>query len=73
MEDLQTASKLLVKALEIRERYMRLSQQAFPASLQDFLYRDKGAEGNGHESYHHMKRATLEGQHSPAIIYQIHQ
>jgi len=36
MEDLQSASKLLVKALEIRERYMRMSQQVFPSSGVNF-------------------------------------
>jgi len=61
MEDLQSASKLLVKALDIRERYMRYSQQAFPSSVQDFLCRDKGNGVKEQDLYQHLKRATLEG------------
>ena len=61
MEDLQSASKLLVKALEIRERYMRMSQQVFPSSVHAFLYRDRGNKIKEEGLYHHLKRATLEG------------
>ena len=63
MEDLQSASKLLVKALEIRERYMRMSQQEFPSSVHEFLYRDRGNKIKEQGLYHHLKRATLEGKY----------
>ena len=39
MEDLQNASKLLVQALGVRERYMRMSRQRFPNVCQSFLSR----------------------------------
>ena len=39
MEDLQNASKLLVQALGIRERYMRMSRQRFPNVCASFLRR----------------------------------
>lgn len=61
MEDLQSASRLLVKALEIRERYMRFSQQSFPSSVQKFLNRDRGNYSKEQDLYQHLKRATLEG------------
>jgi hypothetical protein len=62
MEDLQSASKLLAKALEIRERYMRMSQQEFPSSVHEFLYRDRGNKIKEEGLYRHLKRATLEGK-----------
>lgn len=39
IEDLQYASKLLRKALRLRERYMDASLQSFPISTRRFLYR----------------------------------
>ena len=42
MEDLQNASKLLVQALGVRERYMRMSRQRFPNVCQSFLRRLDG-------------------------------
>ena len=39
MEDLQNASKLLVQALGVRERYMRMSRQRFPNVCHSFLRR----------------------------------
>ena len=65
MEDLQSASKLLVKALQIRQRYMGLSRQYFPSVVERFmenLDKDKGKGKPKYEGKHkHMKRATLEG------------
>lgn len=37
LEDLEHASSLIIKALEIRERYMNLSLQSFPQTTQRFL------------------------------------
>ena len=69
MEDLQSASKLLVKALEIRERYMRMSQQEFPSSVHEFLYRDRGNKIKEEGLYRHLKRATLEGNKMEILNY----
>lgn len=63
MEDLQNASKLLFKALEIRERYMRISQQGFPTIVGGFLNRDNGTFDPNDKSPHFPKRATLEGEY----------
>jgi hypothetical protein len=52
----------LAKALEIRERYMRMSQQEFPSSVHEFLYRDRGNKIKEEGLYRHLKRATLEGK-----------
>jgi len=40
-EDLQSASKLLQKAIEIRQRYMKISGQSFSSDCEHFL-REKG-------------------------------
>ena len=37
LDDLERASTLLVKALELREKYMRNSHQAFPQTTARFL------------------------------------
>lgn len=37
LEDLEHASHLLVQALELRERYMLMSQQSFPSTTARFL------------------------------------
>ena len=34
VEDLHTAANLLIKALEIREKYMNVSHQEFPSNVQ---------------------------------------
>ena len=34
VEDLKNASKLLVSALEIRQRYMKMSYQSFPTQVE---------------------------------------
>ena len=42
-EDLHSASKLLQKAIEIRQRYMKISGQSFSSDCEHFL-REKGTE-----------------------------
>ena len=37
VEDLHTASHLLVRALSIREKYMNVSHQEFPSDVQRFV------------------------------------
>lgn len=37
LEDLERASKLVIQALELRERYMSASNQSFPATTARFL------------------------------------
>lgn len=37
LEDLEHASSLIIKALELRERYMSLSVQSFPQTTERFL------------------------------------
>jgi len=42
VEDLQTASKLLTEALNLREKYMKISHQEFPNNVKRFLGVMKG-------------------------------
>lgn len=60
MEDLQKASKLLVKALKIRHKYMVTSHQAFPNVCREFLERLDGNDAEDHRI--HEDKATLEGK-----------
>ena len=66
MEDLRNASELLLKALEVREKYMKFSHQSFPNLVKRFLM-SMGSSGSplpGNEAYDdgtHDGRATLEG------------
>ena len=66
MEDLRNASELLLKALEVREKYMKYSHQSFPNLVKRFLM-SMGSSGSplpGNEAYDdgtHSSRATLEG------------
>ena len=60
MEDLQNASKLLVKALKIRERYMTMSQQSFPSVTKKFLKRLDGKDSS--DDSVHSDKATIEGE-----------
>ena len=67
MEDLRNASELLLKALEVREKYMKYSHQSFPNLVKRFLM-SMGSSGSplpGNEAYDdgtHSSRATLEGK-----------
>jgi len=58
MEDLQTASKLLVQALSIREKYMQVSRQFFPNSVARYL---RQVDGKTVKYQEHEDRATIEG------------
>ena len=66
MEDLRNASELLLKALQVREKYMKYSYQSFPNLVKRFLM-SMGSSGSplpGAEAYDdgdHPGRATLEG------------
>lgn len=65
MEDLQNASKLLVKALRIREDYMHVSRQSFPSVCQRFL--DAADDGSGvkrtpNGRRAHNDKATIAGK-----------
>ncbi len=62
MEDLQKASKLLVKALQIREFYMSRSQQAFPNVCRKFLRKRLSSVSS--DTRVHKNKATLEGEGS---------
>jgi hypothetical protein len=46
MEDLQCASKLLIKALQMRERYMTVSRQRFAKVVGSYLNGTKGTDVN---------------------------
>ncbi len=61
MEDLQRASKLLVRALQIRERYMRVSQQRYSPTCSGFLLR-MSPDSDTIKEHIHNKKATLEGE-----------
>jgi len=47
VEDLKSASELLVKAMGIREKYMRYSKQHFPAYVTRFLATQRGSSESG--------------------------
>lgn len=58
MEDLQSASKLLLKALKMRQRYMRMSRQKFPNLVDGYIRGSKGVEAANAGS----NKATIEGE-----------
>ncbi|XP_017786581.1 PREDICTED: AMP deaminase 2 isoform X3 [Nicrophorus vespilloides] len=62
LEDLECASRLLVEALKIRQRYMKLSHQAFAATTARFMNPD------GDNNQHHDDKQTIEehGIHPPS-------
>eukprot|EP00096_Caligus_rogercresseyi_P012566 TRINITY_DN530_c0_g1_i2.p1 TRINITY_DN530_c0_g1~~TRINITY_DN530_c0_g1_i2.p1 ORF type:complete len:845 (-),score=181.23 TRINITY_DN530_c0_g1_i2:290-2824(-) len=66
MEDLQNASKLLIKALQIRQRYMKLSKQSFNAAAETFL-RDR--YGGTDDLVQHEEKASLKDHpiHPPKV------
>ncbi|CAH1983004.1 unnamed protein product [Acanthoscelides obtectus] len=53
LEDLERASKLLIKALEIRKQYMKVSFQSFSSTAARFLDPNK-------EQQHHDERQSIE-------------
>jgi len=60
MEDLQSASKLLLKALKMRERYMRQSRQKFPNLVDGYIRGSGGSAAKGLDAGIPNK-ATIEG------------
>lgn len=60
MEDLQSAAKLLTKAMKIRERYMKMSQQKFPTLVESYL---RGAKGFPEEGVELPNKQTIEGEY----------
>ncbi|BFZ14415.1 hypothetical protein BsWGS_17454 [Bradybaena similaris] len=59
-KDLQSASKMLVRALMLREKYMVLSQQAFPSVTSRFLESLEGDGSFGQISTSYIKPTSLE-------------
>uniref|UniRef100_A0A1B6MLD3 AMP deaminase n=1 Tax=Graphocephala atropunctata TaxID=36148 RepID=A0A1B6MLD3_9HEMI len=66
LEDLQQASRLLVQALHIRERYMEMSHQTFPALTARFLrsFDDKAPHHYNHIE-HEDKKTIAEPDPQP--------
>jgi AMP deaminase len=58
LEDLERASELIVRALELRERYMSMSIQSFPQTTGRFV-----RVGRGHDdvTWSHGERKTIAG------------
>lgn len=59
LEDLERASKLLIQALELRERYMTMSQQSFPHQLSRFVRARQEKDAN---VFHHDDKKTIAGE-----------
>jgi AMP deaminase len=61
LEDLERASRLIVQALQIRKRYMKISHQSFSATAARFLDPNK-------KQPHHDEKQTIEehGIHPPS-------
>lgn len=55
LEDLERASKLIVQALQIRQRYMQMSHQSFSSTASRFLNPDSKLND------HHDDKQTIEG------------
>lgn len=55
LEDLERASRLIIQALEIRKRYMKISYQSFSPTVARFLDPNK-------EQRHHDEKQTIEGK-----------
>lgn len=65
-EDLQSASKLLIQALTVRDKYMRVSRQKFPANVDRFL---SSLSGKPADEVHLLDKATIEDHpiHPPKV------
>lgn len=61
LEDLERASHLLIKALELRESYMAMSHQSFPQTTGRFVRKRQEKDAN---VYHHDDKKTIAGEHS---------
>ncbi|PSN34054.1 AMP deaminase 2 [Blattella germanica] len=60
LEDLQQASRLLVQALHVRERYMAISHQTFPSITSTFLRSVDSGSPHLLEDIQHEDRKTIE-------------
>jgi hypothetical protein len=74
LEDLEKASRLLIQALELRERYMGLSSQSFPQTASRFL---KSAQNKNFELFHHHEhedKKTIAGKYlfEPKVFHLKH-
>lgn len=56
LEDLERASRLIVQALQIRKRYMKLSHQSFSTTASRFL------DPHRQEKQYHDDKQTIEGK-----------
>lgn len=65
LEDLEKASRLVIQALELRERYMDMSQQTFPTTTTRFL--KSVHEKNRFDHIEHEDRKTIAGQNFSKI------
>lgn len=54
LEDLERASKLIIQALEVRKKYMKLSHQSFSSTAARFLDPNK-------QQQHHDDKQSIEG------------
>lgn len=59
LEDLERASKLLIQSLELRERYMTMSQQSFPQTTGRFVRARQEKDAN---VVHHDDKKTIAGE-----------
>lgn len=59
LEDLERASKLLIKALELRERYMSMSHQSFPHTAGRFV---RARQEKDASVFHHDDKKTIAGE-----------
>ncbi|KAJ9573863.1 hypothetical protein L9F63_008723, partial [Diploptera punctata] len=68
LEDLQQASRLLVQALHVRERYMAMSHQTFPSIASTFLRSVDSGSPHLLEDIQHEDRKTIEDHpvHAPS-------
>jgi len=61
IEDLKSASEMLVKALGVRQKYMRYSKQDFPSYVDRFLAAYEGKEYSKEGATEGHPRATIQG------------
>ncbi|CAL1540663.1 unnamed protein product [Lymnaea stagnalis] len=71
-KDLQAASKMLVRALMLREKYMVLSQQIFPHVTARFLESLEGEEAFGALKGSFVKSISLEDNDSEGVPMKYH-
>lgn len=63
LEDLQRASKMLVQALAIREKYMMDSKQSFPSITSRFLRSVDKKPLTTNDEVHHDDRKAIKGNY----------